>query len=77
MVTVLGGSGVRSKRVHNAMAKGWQAPGALTAEPHMDSASPTGRLLRNIFASVAEYEREMIRGRILAGLRRAWAQGKA
>jgi DNA invertase Pin-like site-specific DNA recombinase len=45
-------------------------------EPHMDSTTPTGRLLRNIFASVAEYEREMIRERVVAGLRKAKASGK-
>ncbi len=45
-------------------------------EPHMDSTTPTGRLLRNIFASVAEYEREMIRERVMAGLRKAKASGK-
>lgn len=39
-------------------------------EPHMDSTTPTGRLLRNIFASVAEHEREMIRERVVAGLRK-------
>ena len=33
-VTVLGGSGVQSKRVHKEMAKGWQAPGAPASEPH-------------------------------------------
>jgi len=42
----------------------------------MDSTTPTGRLLRNIFASVAEYEREMIRERVVAGLRKARASGK-
>ena len=42
----------------------------------MDSTTPTGRLLRNIFASVAEYEREMIRERVIAGLRKAKASGK-
>ncbi len=42
----------------------------------MDSTTPTGRLLRNIFASVAEYEREMIRERVMAGLRKAKASGK-
>ncbi len=45
-------------------------------EPHMDSTTPTRRLLRNIFASVAEYEREMIRERVVAGLRKAKASGK-
>jgi len=42
----------------------------------MDSTTPTGRLLRNIVASVAEYEREMIRKRVVAGLRKAKASGK-
>lgn len=45
-------------------------------EPHMDSTTAGGRLLRNIFASVAEYERELIKERICAGLRRARARGK-
>jgi DNA invertase Pin-like site-specific DNA recombinase len=40
-------------------------------EPHMDSTTPQGRFLRNIFASVAEYERELIRERVKAGLARA------
>jgi DNA invertase Pin-like site-specific DNA recombinase len=44
-------------------------------EPHMDSTTPQGRLLRNIFASVAEYERELIRERVRAGMRRAKAKG--
>jgi DNA invertase Pin-like site-specific DNA recombinase len=44
-------------------------------EPHMDSTTPQGRLLRNIFASVAEYERELIRERVVAGIRRAQARG--
>src|SRR5262249_55051016 len=44
-------------------------------EPHMDSTTPQGRLMRNIFASVAEYERELIRERVIAGLRHAQAHG--
>ena len=49
--------------------------------PHMSCEQtgppyPTGYLLRNIFASVAEYEREMIRERLVAGLRKAKASGK-
>jgi DNA invertase Pin-like site-specific DNA recombinase len=43
-------------------------------EPHMDSTTPAGRLLRNIFASVAEYERELIRERVRAGVRRSRAR---
>ncbi len=60
--------------VEDLLAKGIEVISA--TEPHMDSTTPTGRLLRNIFASVAEYEREMIRERVMAGLRKAKASGK-
>ncbi len=60
--------------VEDLLARGIDVISA--TEPHMDSTTPTGRLLRNIFASVAEYEREMIRERVVAGLRKAKAQGK-
>ena len=60
--------------VEDLLARGIEVISA--TEPHMDSTTPTGRLLRNIFASVAEYEREMIRERVTAGLRKAKASGK-
>ncbi len=60
--------------VAHLLARGIEVISA--TEPHMDSTTPTGRLLRNIFASVAEDEREMIRNRVLAGLRKAKASGK-
>jgi len=41
-----------------------------------DQSNPTSRLLLQILASVAEFEREMIRERTLAGLRLAKANGK-
>jgi DNA invertase Pin-like site-specific DNA recombinase len=44
-------------------------------EPHMDSTTPQGRLMRNILGSMAEYERELIRERVRAGQARARAQG--
>ncbi len=44
-------------------------------EPHMDSTTPQGRLMRNILGSMAEYERELIRERVKAGLERAKAKG--
>jgi DNA invertase Pin-like site-specific DNA recombinase len=44
-------------------------------EPHMDSTTSQGRLMRNIFASVAEYERELIRERVRAGEALARARG--
>ncbi len=60
--------------VEDLLARGIEVISA--TEPHMDSTTPPGRLLRNIFASVAEYEREMIRERVIAGLRKAKADGK-
>jgi putative DNA-invertase from lambdoid prophage Rac len=41
-----------------------------------DQANPTSRLLLQILASVAEFEREMIRERTVSGLRAAKASGK-
>jgi len=41
-----------------------------------DQSNPTSRLLLQILASVAEFEREMIRERTLIGLRVAQANGK-
>jgi DNA invertase Pin-like site-specific DNA recombinase len=43
---------------------------------HIDTASPTGRLLLGIMGSFAEFERERIRERIHAGLARARRQGQ-
>jgi DNA invertase Pin-like site-specific DNA recombinase len=40
-----------------------------------DAANPTSRLLLNILASVAEFERELIKERVSAGLRHAKAKG--
>src|SRR5579872_501051 len=41
-----------------------------------DESNPTARLLLHILASVAEFEREMIRERVCAGVRNAKAKGK-
>ena len=41
-----------------------------------DASNPTSRLLLNILSSVAEFEREMIRERVAAGVRNARAKGK-
>ena len=41
-----------------------------------DESNPTARLLLHILASVAEFERELIRERTLAGVRQAQAKGK-
>jgi putative DNA-invertase from lambdoid prophage Rac len=41
-----------------------------------DKSNPTSRLLLNILASVAEFEREIIKERTLSGIRAAQAAGK-
>ena len=53
---------------------GFGVAGVSATEPHMDSTTPAGRLMRNIFASVAEYKRELIRQRVPAGVRRSRAR---
>jgi DNA invertase Pin-like site-specific DNA recombinase len=45
-------------------------------QQHLDTTTPTGRLLFQITGAFAEYERGIIRERIKAGLQRARAQGK-
>jgi putative DNA-invertase from lambdoid prophage Rac len=42
----------------------------------IDTSSATGRLLLGVMGSFAEFERERIRERVLAGLQRARSQGK-
>src|SRR6266566_4650822 len=42
----------------------------------IDCTTPAGKLQLHILAALAEFERERIRERVLAGLRRARAQGK-
>lgn len=42
----------------------------------VDTSTPNGRLVFGIFASIAEFERELIRERVISGLRHAVAKGK-
>lgn len=41
----------------------------------IDTTTPSGRMIFNIFSALGEYERELIRERIMAGQKRARAQG--
>lgn len=42
----------------------------------LNTATPSGRMVFGIFAALGEYERELIKSRIHAGLRRARLEGK-
>jgi DNA invertase Pin-like site-specific DNA recombinase len=48
----------------------------LVLDQAIDSTTPSGRLLFHVLASVAEFERDLIRERVVAGMRRARAAGK-
>jgi DNA invertase Pin-like site-specific DNA recombinase len=41
----------------------------------IDTTTPSGRLLFHVLAAISEFERDLIRDRVLAGLKRAKAQG--
>jgi len=42
----------------------------------IDTTTPSGRLLFHVLAAIAEFEHDLIRDRIVAGLRWAKAQGR-
>jgi DNA invertase Pin-like site-specific DNA recombinase len=42
----------------------------------IDTTTPAGRLLFHVLAAIAQFERELIRERVLAGLHRARRQGR-
>jgi DNA invertase Pin-like site-specific DNA recombinase len=49
---------------------------AMTQNIDTDESNPMARLLMHLMAAFAEYEREMIRERVMAGVRTAQAKGK-
>ena len=49
----------------------------ISLKDNLDLSTPSGRLMFNIIASMAEFERELIRERVKAGMKNAKAKGKA
>lgn len=53
-----------------------QEVGLRSLNDHIDTTTPQGRLIFNIFASLAEFERDLIQERTTAGLAAARARGR-
>jgi DNA invertase Pin-like site-specific DNA recombinase len=68
----------RSVRHLVTMAQELQALGVdlVVLDQAIDTTTPTGRLLFHVLAAIAEFERELIRERVCAGLQRARAHGR-
>ena len=61
------------ERVDTLKARG---VGFRSLQESIDTTSPTGTLIFHIFASLAEFERELVRERTMAGLQSARARGR-
>jgi len=68
-----------ARSVHHlvAMVREFEALGVdlVVLDQAIDTTTPAGRLLFHVLASISEFERDLIRDRVLAGLKRAKAQG--
>jgi DNA invertase Pin-like site-specific DNA recombinase len=53
----------------------WQGIDLYCHQQAINTATPAGRMVFSIFSALGEYERELIRERIIAGQRRARGQG--
>jgi len=64
------------KPVHDTLAA-WEMVGVsfMSVREQFDTSTALGRLLLNLLASLAEFELEMIRERVIAGMDRARRQG--
>jgi len=43
---------------------------------NLDTTTPTGKLILNVLGSIAQFERELIKERMLVGIAKAKAEGK-
>src|SRR5215467_13272765 len=68
-----------ARSVHHlvAMVREFQVLGVdlVVLDQAIDTTTPAGRLLFHVLAAISEFERDLIRDRVLAGLRRARTQG--
>jgi DNA invertase Pin-like site-specific DNA recombinase len=68
-----------ARSVHHlvALVKEFEVLGVdlVVLDQAIDTTTPAGRLLFHVLAAISEFERDLIRDRVLAGLRRARAQG--
>jgi len=55
---------------------GWGVQFVSARDSGIDTTSPSGRLMLHMLAAFAEFERGLLRERVLAGVRRAQAAGK-
>src|SRR6266446_3859137 len=69
-----------ARSIHNLLtiAKELEALGVdlVVLDQAIDTTTPSGRLLFHVLAAIAEFERDLIRDRVIAGIRRARARGK-
>jgi DNA invertase Pin-like site-specific DNA recombinase len=69
-----------ARSVHHlvAMVREFEVLGVdlIVLDQSIDTTTPSGRLLFHVLAAISEFERDLIRDRVLAGLARAKAQGK-
>lgn len=68
----------RSVRHLVTMAHEFEALGVdlVVLDQAIDTTTPAGRLLFHVLAAISEFERDLIRERVVAGMQRAKAQGK-
>jgi DNA invertase Pin-like site-specific DNA recombinase len=70
-----------ARSVHHlvAMVRDFEVLGVdlIVLDQAIDTTTPSGRLLFHVLAAISEFERDLIRDRVMAGLVRARAQGRS